>query len=360
MTLDRPRWRWSSGCRPAAACPTATATRPTARRPSGWCRSATPTASRARRATSGRSGRPGGAAPSPAGSAWTSSWSTSATTTAAGRRRGGAVRSGRRRRADRAGLGRRDRHHLLRDRHPDRPAGAAGLRRRGASRRRTRRDRPADVGQRAAAGRRRRRVVAAGAAVGLAAERYAVGRVVPRRRPRGGRAARRAPRPARRRCSTTDGVPLHVEVDEPAAGPRDAAGDRSCSATATRSTWTAGTTSGATSADLGSGWCSGTSAATAGRAAGRPSTSTIDQLGRDLASGARRRPRRTGPRGAGRPLDGRHDDHGAGRPAARAVRRPGRRRRPWWRPRRASWPRWPSACRRRPVARCSGVPRRGR
>ena len=30
---------------------------------------------------------------------------------------------------DRAGLGRRDRHHLLRDRHPGRPAGAPGLRR---------------------------------------------------------------------------------------------------------------------------------------------------------------------------------------------------------------------------------------
>src|SRR5690606_24681049 len=44
-------------------------------------------------------------------------------------RPGGAVRSGRRRRADRAGLGRRRRDHQLRDRHPARCPGAAGVRR---------------------------------------------------------------------------------------------------------------------------------------------------------------------------------------------------------------------------------------
>ena len=66
-----------------------------------------------------------------------------------GRRRGGAVRPRRRRRADRAGLGRRDRHHLLRDRHPGRPAGAARLRRRGGACR--------DSVPTGASGRRRRR-----------------------------------------------------------------------------------------------------------------------------------------------------------------------------------------------------------
>ena len=53
---------------------------------------------------------------------------------------------------------------------------------------------------------------------------------------------------------------------------------------------------------------------------------TIDQLGHDLAAVLRAlasgRPAR-----AGRPLDGRHDDHGAGRAAAGPVRRAGARRR---------------------------------
>ena len=52
---------------------------------------------------------------------------------------------------------------------------------------------------------------------------------------------------------------------------------------------------------------------------------TIDQLGHDLDAVLRAaRPRR--PARAGRALDGRHDDHGAGRAAARAVRRAGARR----------------------------------
>ena len=53
MTLRAPTSRWSSGCPPARASPTATSTSPRGRRRSRWCRSATPTASRATRPTSG-------------------------------------------------------------------------------------------------------------------------------------------------------------------------------------------------------------------------------------------------------------------------------------------------------------------
>ena len=79
-------------------------------------------AQRHQRRAGPRGRRAGG--PSRARCAWTSSSSTSGTTRCAGRRRGRALRAGDRRRADRRRLGARHRHHLLRDRHADRAAGA--------------------------------------------------------------------------------------------------------------------------------------------------------------------------------------------------------------------------------------------
>ena len=176
-----------------------------------WCRSGTATVCRAAPATAPRRWWPGGAAGSPAGSAWTSSSSTSGpdrTPRGPGRRRGRALRPGRGRRADRPGLGRRGRHDLLRDRHPGRRAGCRAATS-GASVSATRTLAKVGIGL-AAAG--------VGAALGLAAERVTAGRTSadedPRRRAhavrrrcaagphgRGDRrdpAARRGRRPARR------------------------------------------------------------------------------------------------------------------------------------------------------------------
>ncbi len=69
----------SSASPPARASRTVTPGPPSARRPSGSCRSATPRASCAPRPTAGRSRTATSVRPSPARSAWTSSSSTSAT-----------------------------------------------------------------------------------------------------------------------------------------------------------------------------------------------------------------------------------------------------------------------------------------
>ena len=174
MTLRRRARAGEAGPGRQRRVATATPTRPSARRRSGWCRSATPTACRA---TAGNVGPvlAAGRRRTVAGRVCMDQLVLDlGDDDARGRRPGRALRPRRRRRADRAGLGGRDRHHLLRDRHPGRAAGAAGLRRRervggAVSGLPTWGRRAAVVG--AAAG-----VVAAGAAVGLAAERYAVGR----------------------------------------------------------------------------------------------------------------------------------------------------------------------------------------
>ena len=188
--------------------------------------------------------------------------------------------AGARRRADGAGLGRGGRDHLLRDRHPDRLAGAA----RATSAGRHERDPHAGPG-RGRPGRRRRR------------RRARPGRRAGRRRPDPGRRGRRRSPGSRRTASlrgrprsvvTADGTELHVEVDEPAAASGTAAERRrarcrpSSSPTASRSTWTPGTSSGRRCAGT-TGWCSGTSAATAARRPGRAGSSTIEPIGADLA-----------------------------------------------------------------------------
>ena len=160
-----------------------------------------------------------------------------------------------------------------------------------------RRDRLPTWGQRAAVVAGAAGVVAAGAAVGLAAERYAVGRSF-----RGAR----TPRPTSRSASCAarvvpvtadDGVPLHVEVDGPPPSARDAAGD---GRVLPRSRAQPGQLAlpAARPADLaddGAGWCSGTSAGTAGPAAGRPRTRRSTSSAATCARVHRRRPRRTGP-----------------------------------------------------------------
>ena len=298
---------------------------------SAWCRSGTPTASRASAGNRGRgAGRRARAARCAAGSAWTSSSSTSATTrpeagddvvlfgpgddgeptaqdwaeacgtisyeivTRIGGRmsaryvdtesdaerrrpmsRGRTDRRGRRRCGGRGRRGRRGR----------RRAAAAGRSR----------PRVADDDARSAACARDPITVVADD--GVAAAR------------RGRRARAAADADGRRgRRKAGEAPPLTVVF-----------------ATASRSTWTAGTSSARPTA----AWCarsSTTSARTAAPAASGASNATIDQLGHDLLRGPRRRRARRAGR-AGRPLDGRHDDHGAGRAAPGAVRRPGRRRR---------------------------------
>ena len=55
---------------------------------------------------------------------------------------------------------------------------------------------------------------------------------------------------------------------------------------------------------------------------------TVDQTGRRPGRGHPVGDHGTLPGGPGRPFDGRHDDHGAGRPASGTIRLPGVRRRP--------------------------------
>ena len=191
---------------------------------------------------------------------------------------------GTRRRADRAGLGRGGRHHLLRDRHAGRRAGAAALRRRpGVSATRT----MARVGIGLAA-------AGVGAALGLAAERVAAGRTLADEDAGvAGLTPYGALRGRPRTVTTADGTKLHVEVDDldlnrsgatKSAGASDpsapaprrtrARDRRSSSPTGSRSTWTPGTSSGRPCAGTTDSCC-GTSAGTADRpaahAAARPS-----------------------------------------------------------------------------------------
>ena len=188
--------------------------------------------------------------------------------------------AGERRRADRAGLGRGDRHDHLRDRHPDRPAGAARLRRRGRSAGEPRERVPA-WGKRAAVGRRRGR-------------RRRGGR---RGRP-GGRAVRRrpvVPQRARPRRATSRSAScaatvvhghrrrrraLHVEVDGWPAGPPYAPVTVVfCHGLAlNQDSWHYQRRDLAASSTT-CGWSSATSAATAGPARGDAEHATIDQLG---------------------------------------------------------------------------------
>ena len=216
-------------------------------------------------------------------------------------------------RADRAGVGRRARHHRLRDRHPGRRARAA------------RRTGEAWRGARQAGGLGGRSVVDA-AARGRASRPSATPSAgpgcAPTPRPTSRSSAAR--RPQRAPSSPTTASPLHVEE----VGARRTRRSPWCSATATPSSSPCGTSSGRRSRPTTrAGSCCTTSARTAAAAAGRPgalapSTSSAATSPRCSTAIAP-----TGPRGARRPLDGRHDDHGAGRPAPRAVRRPGRRRR---------------------------------
>ena len=177
-----------------------------------------------------------------------------------------------------------------------------------------------------------------GAAIGLAAERVAVGsRCGPPWTTRAARSTRRATATLRATpiaVEADDGTLLHVEVDEPeaAAGARrrgagDAARNRSpsSSATATRSPWTPGTTSARRCAGA-TGWCSGTSAGTAGPRPGRTGPRRSTRSGADL----RRVLEAVAPAGplvlVGHSMGG-MTMMSLARAAPRAVRRPGARRR---------------------------------
>ena len=299
------------------------------RRPrSAWCPSGTATGCRGTPATPPRSqvgGKRRGR--SAAGSAWTSSSSTSATTSAAA---GDEVvlfghgRHGEPTAQDWAGACGTINYEIVTRIGGRLPAATSTPT---SHRRSTSGDRVSD---------RRVLAVAAGAA-GVAAagdRRCAVASAAARHRP----ARRRRPRrrsarcaPSRSRCVADDGVDLHVEVDEVdavPAQPRDAprapeltvvfvhgyALNLDCwhfQRAAYRGLVPHGLLRPALARPL--------RPLDAGHA-------TIDQLGHDLQQVLDE----VGPRGpgrAGRPLDGRHDDHRARRAAPRAVRRPGRRRR---------------------------------
>ena len=139
--------------------------------------------------------RDGRRARSPGACAWTSSSSTSATTPVAAGRRGGAVRPGGRGEPTAEDWAAALRHHRVRDRHPDRTAGAArapgGERHERGPSRTTRRS-PGRA-------RRRRRRLGAAAAVGArsASRPSAARRPRAAPRPRARRAVRHAARPRR-------------------------------------------------------------------------------------------------------------------------------------------------------------------
>ena len=187
------------------------------------------------------------------------------------------------------------------------------------------------VSTRRSPGLRRRRARGAAAAAAVATGVVVERRVVKARRAGAAEADRLgALRSDPVEVTCDDGVVLHAEVDEvaPYAGRKRRARAhgrrRWCSCTATRSTWTAGTSSARRSA-ASTGWCSTTSARTAARsgrtASTRPSTSsatTWPACIAELAPEGRGRP--------GRPLDGRDVDHRLRRAAPRAVREAGRGR----------------------------------
>ena len=152
--------------------------------------------------------------------------------------------------------------------------------------------------------------------------------------PEARRAVRRAARPAAAPSSPTDGVPLHVEVD----GPDDAAARRSSSATATPEPGLLALPAPRPRRGRRTGmvFWDQRSHGRSGRSDRRPRDHR--PVGDDLHAVIEATTRRGGPVRAGRPLHGRHDDHGAGRPAPGAVRRPGRRRRAASTPPPAGWP----------------------
>ena len=166
-------------------------------------------------------------------------------------------------------------------------------------------------------------VVAVGAAAGLAAERYAIGR------------ARLAPDPDLdepffalpanriRRVVADDGVPLHVEE----VGPKRAEVTVVfCHGyTQQLAVWHYQRQALAAENPGKLVFWDHRSHGKSGRSS--EDGATIDQLGRDLHAVLQASAPR-GPRRARRPLHGRHDHHGAGRPAPRAVRHPHHRCRP--------------------------------
>ena len=229
-------------------------------------------------------------------------------------RRGRALRAGHGRRADRRRLGSRLRHHPLRDRHAHgRPPAPALRRRRGRMKASS------------------KVLSVAGAAVGVAAAgtalRVAQRRAVIARRGAGDETEFGSLRSAPITVVAEDGVDLHVEVDEYAA-----TGRRRCHQGAR--------------ADRGLHprlLAEPRLLALPARGVPRPGAHGLlrPALPRPLrplrpgprdhrAAGPRpqARPRHRGPAGpdrAGRPLDGRDDDHGARRGVPRALRRPDRR-----------------------------------
>ncbi len=134
----------------------------------------------------------------------------------------------------------------------------------------------------------------AGAAVGLAAERYAVGRSF-----RGDDPEADEPLGQLRGTvvpvTATDGVPLHVEVEGPLPTARKAPPVTVvfCHGLAlNQDSWHYQRRDLADLAEDGRGWCSGTSAATAGAVAARPrappSTSSVVTCGRSSTPRRRR------------------------------------------------------------------------
>ena len=255
-------------------------------------------------------------------------------------RRGRPVGSGRPRRADGAAVGRRRRHHPLRAGHPGRrpvrPAvrrlGGCGLMAKNANARATAPHPAGIVGASSAwpqrappSGWPSRRWPGAGCARPSSPPRSSTPTEQTAAELREddplGPASRAADRTAL--VKTDDGV--HLAVDEIGPAERAAHGRLRArlhaldgvldvpAAGPSPPSWPPRTGTVRTPA-----WSSTTSADTARRAAGTAQNSTIEQLARDLAGRARGPgAARTGrPR---RPLDGRHDDHGARGPAARSC-----------------------------------------
>ena len=313
-------------------------------------------------ATSARCWRPAGAAPSPAGSAWTSSCSTSATTTWRPATRSccsaPATTASRPRRTGRTATGTISYEIVTRvgprvpgstsTRRVDRPAGARGEL--GAE------PEPARVVRR-----RRRRGRRGGC------RRRAGRRAVRRRAARSGRRTTRRPTSRSARCADpwsrsppTTACALHVEVDGPPLSSTVVPPVTVvfCHGLAlSQDSWHYQRRDLADLADDGCRlvfWDQrghgrvrpGSGGARDHRPARpRPAAPCCEATAPDRAGRARR------------PLDGRHDDHGAGRPAAGAVRRPGHRGRADRDLARAGSPRSPSASRQRPAGCCGGLHR---
>ena len=299
MTL-RGGSRPSSACRPARASPTATATPPIARRRSASCRSATPRACRAPRPTGSRSAFAGQRVRVGGTSAWTRSSSTSATcrprAATSSRCSGRATTANPPRRSGRTppirSPTRSSRAWAAAPNAPTEEPMSMSARhegrdhRRGLRRRRCRGHGPQQPADRAAPAAPRR-----GRRVRLGALRD------PARscRPTASASTSRSTSPSWRRHTCR----------------------RSCSCTASCARSTPGTTSGSPCAAR-SAWCSWTIARTGGPDVADRASSTIENLAADLHAVIEACTDRAGR--ARRPLDGRHDDHAAGRRPSRAVR----------------------------------------